>query len=137
MLRVLNGGDFTEPGHGAPPALRQLWRESSEIAFAWRAQYNLAPTDPRFLDATLDEMADDLLMHLYSSTRARVADPNDPVGREIVARSTEVVRFLSALKENRSVYDAQAARWMNRHKRVEPRTVVKVISGIPQQGNRR
>lgn len=136
MLRALNTGDFTQPGHGAPPVLRQLWRESSEIAFQWRTQYNLAPTDPRFLDATQDEMAQDLLMHLYAASRARIADPNDPIGREIVARSNEMVQFLKGLKDNRSVYDAQAARWMNRNKHVESRTVVKVISGLPQQGKR-
>lgn len=39
---------------------------SRSMAFMFRRRYNLPPTDPRFLDATLDEMAADYWAHLYA-----------------------------------------------------------------------
>lgn len=131
MLRVLNGGDYGQPGRAAPPHLRTLWRRSGEIDFMWRTRYNLAPLDPRYLDMTEEGMAEDLLMHLYAAARGRIADPTDPVGQELNARSSSAQHFLRELKAQRATYDAMAARWMNRHKAVAPRTVIRVITGLP------
>lgn len=35
------------------------------MAFAFRRRYNLPPTDPRFLDATPEEVATDYFAHHY------------------------------------------------------------------------
>lgn len=42
-------------------ARRNAKRVSQSLAFKFRQRYNLPPTDPRFLDATYDDMVLDLL----------------------------------------------------------------------------
>jgi hypothetical protein len=109
-----------------------LWRKSGEIAFMWRHHYGLSPLDERYLDMTESAMAEDLLQHLYLSARSRQADPTDPVGNEMRARSSGAQQFLEELKANRATYDAMAARYMRSKEPVKHRTVVKVITNPPE-----
>ena len=39
------------------------------MEFAFRRRYNLPPTDPRFLDATREEIAADFWAHHYAENR--------------------------------------------------------------------
>lgn len=49
---------------------------ADSLEFAFRRRYNLAPTDPRFLDATTEDILTDHWAHFYSvpGTKEEVED---------------------------------------------------------------
>lgn len=64
------------------------------VGFAWRRRYLLPPTDPRFLDATLDDMLTDLVAwHVHENPDAAATEVEDDgfdVEAEIAAANAEV-----------------------------------------------
>lgn len=128
MLDALRRGDLLEPSRRAPLILRQLWRESDEVAFLWRARYNLPDTDPRFLAQTEETMARDLLQHAYLAVRQRQEDPKDPLIAELRERSRDARRAILALGKDTSKFDASVRRHQERSRAPRPLTLVRVIT---------
>jgi hypothetical protein len=59
------------PERDAHPVLHRAWAEARSVALAWRQHYLLPPNDPRFLDATEEEMVEDLLAIGYREVQRR------------------------------------------------------------------
>jgi hypothetical protein len=47
------------------------------IQFAFRRRYNLAPTDPRFLDATTEDILSDHWTHIFHAYGVKVEEVED------------------------------------------------------------
>jgi hypothetical protein len=107
MLRVLGSDSVAEPGRAAAPILRSLYRQAGEVPYLWRARYNLAPTDPRYLEMTEEDMAADLLLAVYHQHRIRKDDPDDPVAQRWRAASTEARRAILRVKAEAERFTAQ------------------------------
>ncbi|XRB28735.1 hypothetical protein F1645_16445 (plasmid) [Novacetimonas hansenii] len=64
-----------------------------QIRFRWRRQYNLPPTDPRYLEMTVGEMLEDLLCHQFldhPETRATMI--TDDFDEELARLEAEAAR---------------------------------------------
>ncbi len=61
------------------------------MAFKFRRRYNLPPTDPRFLDATIEEMLVDLFAHHYADNPNvdEVADDDFDMAAELAKADAE------------------------------------------------
>lgn len=60
------------------------------VEFWFRRKYNLAPTDPRFLDATLDQIHAEFWAHEYA---------NKPPGEEIEDDEFDLGQVLKDMEE--------------------------------------
>lgn len=66
---------------------------AKSVAFWFRRKYNLPPTDPRFLDVTVEEMATDFWAHHFA---------DNPEAKEVVDETFDVNEELAKI-------DAEAA----------------------------
>jgi hypothetical protein len=134
MLRVLNGDSVEEPGRGAPPILRLLYREAGEVPYVWRSRYNIPPNDPRFLELDEDEMIRDLVLAVYAQHRARKDDPNDPIAAAWERNSDSARRAILRLRKEADRFTRQVQHVVNPKKRQSTKvTLVKVITEIPER----
>ena len=64
---------------------------AKSLEFWFRKKYNLPPTDPRFLDATVEDMETDFWAHQYSenSPKEEVEDDNFDLDAEIAAMAAD------------------------------------------------
>lgn len=59
------------------------------MAFAFRRRYSLPPTDPRFLDATMEEVAIDYFAHLFHENPQQTFAEDESFDPEAVAAQWE------------------------------------------------
>jgi hypothetical protein len=59
------------------------------LAFWFRRQYSLAPTDPRFLDATIEDIETDYWAHYYANNPAKEELEDDDFDLEAELRDAE------------------------------------------------
>lgn len=64
--------------------MARAYLTSSSLRGAWRARFNIPRTDPRYLDATEEDLVDDLLnLQFYDFARRREYDPAFGLATEI------------------------------------------------------
>jgi hypothetical protein len=61
------------------------------IAFWFRRKYNLAPTDPRYLDATLEQMETEYWAHHYYENPAKEESEDDDFSLEAELRDADAI----------------------------------------------
>lgn len=81
---------------------------SQTIEFVFRRRYNLPPTDPRFLDATIEDMVNDYWAHRHTDDPALrnevIAEGFEEDAEEMLAES--VAKETAALETERRAIEA-------------------------------
>lgn len=58
-------GQFEPPERDAPAVLHRAYARARSIGTAWRLRFSIPATDPRYLEATEDEIIEDMLTCAY------------------------------------------------------------------------
>jgi hypothetical protein len=70
------------------------------IAFWFRRKYCLAPTDPRYLDATLEQMETEFWAHHYFDNPAKEESEDDDFDLEAELRDADSVAAVASTNPN-------------------------------------
>lgn len=95
ILDELRSHELRKPAEEAHQVLHALYDEAASVALEWRTFYRIPPTDQRYLDMTVDDIARDVLAMRYRELRIMYAqNPGAEAQHDDVQR-----RQLAALEE--------------------------------------